>query len=287
MAEVKVTLGANRYGKSRVRVIKVTRHPDGTHDMFEWNVQVLLQGDFLTAHTEGDNSKVLPTDTMKNTVYSRAKASQATAIEEFAKELLDFLLGRNPQVSAGEVVIQQTMWKRAYVNGKPHPHTFLRGSNEVQTTTVQRTKEGPWSIRSGIDGLQVLKTTKSGFAGYIKDELTTLPETTDRLLGTVVQSQWSYNTDSMDFNTVRARIRETIITTFAGHDSLSVQQTLYQMGADAIAAAPQIDNIQFTLPNKHCLLVNLKPFGQENANEIFVPTDEPHGTIEATVVRVK
>jgi urate oxidase len=285
MAEVTVELGANRYGKSRVRLMKVTRKSDGTHDLYEWNVQVLLQGDFLTAHTEGDNSKVLPTDTMKNTVYSRAKASSATSMEEYAKELIEFLHSRNPQVSHAEVTIQQSLWKRVAVDGKPHPTTFMHGSAEVQTTVVSRAKKGPWSMVSGLDGLQVLKTAKSGFAGYIKDDLTTLPETTDRLFGTVVKAEWTYNRDAMDFNAVRGTIRETLLKCFAEHDSLSVQQTLYQMGTDIIAATPEVDEILFTLPNKHCLLVDLKKFGQENANEIFVPTDEPHGTIIAVVKR--
>jgi len=287
MAEVTVELGANRYGKSRVRVMKVTRGANGVHDLYEWNVQVLLQGDFLTAHTVGDNSKVLPTDTMKNTVYSRAKASSATSMEEFAKELVEFLLGRNPQVSAAEVTIEQALWKRVAVDGKPHPTTFMHGSAEVQTTAVSKAKGGAWSIVSGLNGLQVLKTTKSGFVGYIKDDLTTLPETTDRLFGTVVKAEWTYAREAMDFNAVRGKIRETLLKTFAEHDSLSVQQTLYQMGADIIAATPEIDEIVFTLPNKHCLLVDLKRFGQENKNEIFVPTDEPHGTIMAQVKRCR
>jgi len=287
MAKVTVELGANRYGKSRVRLMKVTRGKNGVHELYEWNVQVLLQGDFLTAHTEGDNSQILPTDTMKNTVYSRAKVSKAASMEEYAKELIDFLLSRNPQVSAAEVTIAQSLWKRVAVDGKPHPTTFMHGSAEVQTTVVSRAKQGPWTIVSGLDGLQVLKTAKSGFVGYIKDDLTTLPETTDRLFGTVVKAEWTYNRDALDFNTVRETARETLLKCFAEHDSLSVQQTLYQMGADMIAAAPEIDDIVFTLPNKHCLLVDLKKFGQENANEIFVPTDEPHGTIIAQVKRKK
>ncbi|HEY0307625.1 MAG TPA: urate oxidase [Acidobacteriaceae bacterium] len=287
MAEVTVELGANRYGKSRVRLVKVTRGRDGVHELYEWNVQVLLQGDFLTAHTEGDNSQILPTDTMKNTVYSRAKESKAASMEEYAKELIDFLLGRNPQVSAAEVSIAQSLWKRVAVDGKPHPTTFMHGSAEVQTTVVSRANQGPWMIVSGLDGLQVLKTAKSGFVGYIKDDLTTLPETTDRLFGTVVKAEWTYNRDALEFNAVRETIRETLLRCFAEHDSLSVQQTLYQMGADIIAAAPAVDDIVFTLPNKHCLLVDLKKFGQENANEIFVPTDEPHGTIIAQVKRKK
>src|ERR1700758_2363312 len=97
-----IELAENRYGKSRVRLMKVTRGPKAT-ELREWTVQVLLTGDFDSAHYEGDNSKILPTDTMKNTVYSVARNSSATSMEAYAMELIDFLLGRNSQVSSAEV----------------------------------------------------------------------------------------------------------------------------------------------------------------------------------------
>lgn len=283
---IDVELAENRYGKSRVRLHKVVRN-GAVHDLYEWNVQVLLQGDFESAHVDGDNSKILATDTMKNTVYSRAKESTAMAMEEFAKELVEYIHTRNPQVSHVQVTIEQALWTRMIVNGKPHDHSFLHGSNEVQTTVVERAKTGAWKITSGLDGLHILKTTRSGFEGYIKESLTTLPETKDRIFGTVVKAEWVYTKDSLDFNAARAKLREAMLTCFAGHDSKSVQETLYAMAKDAIAATPEIDDIKLTLPNKHSLLFDLKRFGQENKNEIFVPTDEPHGTIEARVVRKK
>ena len=132
-----VKLAENRYGKSKVRLMRVTKHEDH-HDLDEWTVQVLLSGDFETAHTLGDNSQILPTDTMKNTVYSLARDSKATSMEDYAKELVDFLLGRNPQVTEAEVVVESTLWKRLTVDGKPFPTAFMRGSDEVQTTVVSR-----------------------------------------------------------------------------------------------------------------------------------------------------
>ena len=99
-----IELAENRYGKSRVRLMKVTRHEYG-HDLREWTVQVLLRGDFNTAHLDGDNSKILPTDTMKNTVYSLARTSKATSMEEYAKELADFILERYPQVESDSIHI--------------------------------------------------------------------------------------------------------------------------------------------------------------------------------------
>lgn len=279
-----IELAENRYGKSRVRLMKVTRHAHG-NDLREWNVQVLLKGDFDSAHVEGDNSKILPTDTMKNTVYSIARSSSATTMEEYARELVDFLLGRNPQVSSGEVTIESVLWKRLIIDGTPHPDSFMRGSNEVQTTHVERAQDGVFTVYSGLNNLIILKTAKSAFAGYIKDSLTTLKETLDRLFGTALRAEWIYNTQALDYDAVRSRIRESMLSAFAAHDSKSVQQTLYAMAQAALEAVPQIDEIELTMPNKHCLLVDLSPFGQDNPNEIFVPTDEPHGTIEARVRR--
>jgi urate oxidase len=283
-----VKLAANRYGKSRVRLMRVTKHEDH-HDLDEWTVQILLTGDFETVHTLGDNSQVLPTDTMKNTVYSVARDSKAGSMEDYAKELIDFLLSRNAQVESVEVVIESTLWKRLIVDDKPYSTAFMRGSDERQTTTVSRTQSGTFAIASGLDRLTVMKTAQSGFIGYIKDSLTTLPETTDRLFATALKAEWPYTdkaiAEGIDFNKVRRHLREALISTFAKHDSLSVQQTLYAMAEAALAHTDIIDEVYMLMPNKHNLLVDLGRFGQTNPNHIFVPTDDPHGTIEATVRR--
>jgi urate oxidase len=279
-----IELAENRYGKSRVRLMKVTRNDQG-QDLREWTVEVLLKGDFDSAHLRGDNSKILPTDTMKNTVYSIARSSKATAMEDYAKELADFLLGRNSQVDSASIRVESTLWKRLTVDGRPHPSAFMRGSGELQTTSVERTQRGTSQVLSGLDNLVLLKTANSGFEGYIKDSLTTLPETKDRLFGTAVSATWRYISSDLPFDCIRVSLRERLLCTFANHDSKSVQQTLYAMAEDALEEIPEIDEIEIVMPNKHCLLVDLSRFGQDNPNEIFVPTDEPHGYIEARVRR--
>src|SRR5580693_4927223 len=163
-------LGPNRYGKSRVRLMRITRH-DSHHDVDEWTVQILLTGDFETAHTEGDNSRILATDTMKNTVYFVARESTATSMEAYALDLIDYILPRNPQVSSAEVVIESTLWKRLTVDGQPFPTAFMRGSDERQTTRISKNKSGEASITSGLDRLTIMKTAQSAFTGYIKESL--------------------------------------------------------------------------------------------------------------------
>ena len=283
-----IEMTSNRYGKSRIRLVKVTRQ-DGFHELYEWMVEVLLEGDFETAHTLGDNAKILPTDTMKNTVYSLARASKATSIEVFAQEIATFLMGRNPQVSAASVKVESVMWKRLAIEGQAHPDSFMRGSNERQIAWLRQDRAGT-TLRSGLEDLVILKTAKSGFEDYMVDSLTTLKPTTDRLFCTALTADWTYSEaiaegGGVDFNALRAEIRETMLECFAGHDSLSVQHTLYAMGETALNKVKAITEVHLLMPNKHCIPVDLSRFEQDNPNEIFVPTDEPHGTIEATLRR--
>lgn len=277
-------LGDNRYGKTRVRLVRVKRHRDH-HDFCEWTVQILLRGDFASCFEEGDNSKILATDTMKNTVYSLARDSSATCMENFGKELTDFLLDRNPQVSQAEVTIWEKAWEHLVADGKPHPSAFVQTSNERQNATVSRMQGGGFSVTSGLDNLVIMKTAGSGFEGYIQDSLTTLPQTADRLLGTAVRATWRYKTADAPFAKLRGKIRETLLDVFAKHESKSVQHTLYAMGEAVLQGVADVDEIDLSMPNMHCLLVDLSRFGQDNPNEIFVPTDEPSGYIEACVRR--
>jgi len=277
-------LGENRYGKSRVRLSRITRL-GGRHEFNEWTVRVLLEGDFETSFTEADNSKILPTDTMKNTVYSVARDSKAVTIEDFATELGDYFLFNNPQVSGVLVEIEEKAWERLVVDGAPEATTFKLGGPELNTVRAVRDRGREWSIRSGIDGLTILKTTKSAFTGYIKDKLTTLKPATDRIFGTSATVSWDYAGATPDYAQTRARIVAALLKTFAAHHSMSVQHTLFDMGKAALAAAPEIARITLTMPNLHHLLADLSPFGQDNPNHIFVPIDEPHGYIEATIER--
>ncbi|MGO8934415.1 MAG: factor-independent urate hydroxylase [Terracidiphilus sp.] len=277
-------LGENRYGKSRVRLSRITRLND-RHEFDEWTVYVMLQGDFDTSFTDADNSKVLPTDTMKNTVYFVARNSQAATIEEFAREYGDYLLENHAQIAKVSVEVDAKGWERMIVNGAPDATTFKMGGPELQVVHATRERGGAWAVTSGVEGLTILKTTKSAFAGYVVDKLTTLKRATDRILGTQATITWDYAATAPDYAQARARIVAALLKTFAAHNSMSVQHTLFDMGKAALEAAPEIARIHLSMPNLHHLLADLKPFGQDNPNHIFVPIDEPHGTIEATVER--
>ena len=255
------------------------------HRVHEWNVEVWLKGDFVDCFEQGDNARILPTDTIKNTIYSVARSSTAESIEGFATELTTNFITNQPQVEEVGVHIRSVQWAPINVGGKEHGSAFVQPHAAVETTTVVCPRNGSTTVVSGITELAILKTAKSAFTGYIRDRLTTLKETNDRLLGTLATADWTYTSPSINFTEARSRITDALLESFALHESMSVQQTLFAMGKAALNAEHAINGIYLKMPNKHCNLVDLSAFGQDNPNVIFVPTDEPHGSIEACVRR--
>jgi len=274
-------LSWNRYGKSRIRLVKV-RRAGGIHDIVDLTVDVQLEGAFEPVYVAGDNTPCLATDTMKNTVYAMARTDPIEHAELFAQRLAEHFAGK-PSVARARISVQEQRWDRLAADGRPHPHAFVQAGDEHWTTVVTR-EAGAVRVVSGLAHLVVLKTAESAFSGFPRDAFTTLPDTDDRLLATSITASWTYRDGTTDFG-VRDRIRAALLETFAAHRSRSVQHTLYAMGEAALAAAADATEITLTLPNRHHLLVDLAPFGLDNPNEIFVATDQPYGVIEATIKR--
>ena len=279
-----VELVQNNYGKSRVRLMKVARRGE-RHDLQNITVKIALEGDFDDIHFKGDNSKCLPTDTMKNTVYAlAAQTEDIEEIEGFGLRLARYFLDENDQIAKVSIDIAEHPYTRMEVGGKQHPHSFTKDEGEKRLAYIALTRQ-ECSIESGLEDLTVIKTTKSGFAGFVKDKYTFLPETDDRIFCTSVKARWKYSEPEMATRQQWESVRRTILDTFAEHDSLSVQHTLHAMGEAVLNAHPAVEEIQFSLPNIHCIPVDVAKFGEENKNAIFLPTDEPHGLIEGRLKR--
>lgn len=274
-------LSWNRYGKSRVRLVKVNRSRE-PHELIDLTIDVHLEGDFESVYVEGDNRACLATDTMKNTVYALAGRQAIDRVESFAIRLADHFAAK-PPVTRARITAIEHPWTRLSAGGQPHPHAFVQPGGEQWTVVVTRDPDGT-AVRAGVANLVVLKTTDSAFAGFPRDPYTTLPDTEDRILATSVTAVWTYRDGMTDF-AARDRIRTALVETFAAHNSRSVQHTLYAMAEAALAACDDVVEITLTLPNRHHLLVDLKPFGLDNPNEVFVATDQPFGLIEATIRR--
>lgn len=288
MATGDIVLGANQYGKAECRLVRVTRDADAArpayHEITDLNVTTQLRGDFVSCHTEGDNSRVVATDTQKNTVYAFAREFGVGAPEDFLLRLGRHFVGGFEWVHGGRFGAEQFGWQRIAVDGAPHDHSFVRAGTETRTTVVQFDGEDAFVV-SGLKDCTVLKSTGSEFHGFPRDRYTTLGETDDRILATSVTAWWRYTELGLDYDALYTGIRDLMLETFAGLHSLALQQTIFAMGKAVLEAYPMVAEVKLSCPNKHHFLVDLSPFGQDNPGEVFFAADRPYGLIQATVER--
>jgi urate oxidase len=271
------------YGKSKIRLVKVTRG-GSRHDLRDLTIAVQFKGDYDESYTDGDNRDVLPTDTMKNTVYAFAAQHQVNEPEAFGLLLARHFIDRNAKLQRVRIDLTEHAWKHVAIGEREHPSAFMRRGPDTRTATIQVGRDKT-RVGAGVRNLLILKSSHSAFAGYPRDEYTTLPETQDRLLATSLTATWRYESPEIDFGPTWRAVRRTLLETFAEHDSQSVQHTLYAMGQAVLDHVDDVTSIRLVMPNKHHLPIDLSRFGLENRNEIFVATEEPHGLIEATLVR--
>lgn len=278
--ESEAALAANRYGKSAIRLVKIVRGPE-RHQVRDLTVAIALEGDFASSYVDGDNSLVVATDTMKNTVYAFAREHLTGPVEAFGTVLARHFVAI-PQVERATVSIDENPWLRI----GDAPDAFSRDRSWTRTAAVVATRDGALTFDAGIADLTLMKTGKSAFAGFPRDEYTTLPDTTDRIMATKLSATWRYGGPT-DFDGSFEAIRRTLLDVFAAHDSASVQHSIWIVGRAIIDAHADVAEVTLTLPNLHHWLADLSPFGQRNDREIFIATTEPHGLIQATVRRAR
>jgi urate oxidase len=282
-----IVLGPNQYGKAENRVVRIYRD-NLRHVIRDLNISSALRGDFSGAHTSGDQSQVLPTDTQKNTIYAYAKQVDVGEIEQFALTLGRHFVDDVEPVDGARIEIEEYAWDRIHVDGHEHDHSFVRKGSEVRTTVVTIDGKGEsqraWVI-SGFKDLVLLKSTGSEFRGFLKDGYTTLNGTRDRVMATSLVARWRYQTHDVDWGKAYTEIRQIMMETFATVHSLALQQTLYEMGKAVLESHAEVAEIRLCAPNKHHFVVDLSPFGLDNPNEVFHAADRPYGLIQASVVR--
>jgi urate oxidase len=260
-------------------------HRDGDrHEVSQLNVKAMIEGDFARAYTDADNATSVSTDTIKNVVNIVALENTSLCTEEFCQVLAKKYLDSYPQVSSVAVTAHETKWSRLSFGGKPHPHSFVLDSNGKPFVEVTATRDGSM-LTSGIDGFTFMKSTQSGWENYVKDAYTTIPPTNDRMCATSMVASWKWSAKPANYPATNAKILATLLEVFGTTYSSSVQDSLYRMGEAALAAVPEISEITMACPNMHFILMNLSAFGLDNHNDVFLPTDEPHGQIECTVGR--
>jgi urate oxidase len=280
-------LTANQYGKAETRLVRIDRN-SGQHQIRDLNVSTSLRGDFAEAYRSGDQAKVLPTDSQKNTAYAFALEHGVTDAESYALALARHFADEIEPVRGARVDVDEYRWERVRVAGDEHPHAFVRAGQEVRTASVTVEGRGPeqqvW-VLSGLRDLVLLKSTGSEFAGFLRDRYTTLAETDDRVLATSLTAHWRHLRPEGDFDALHARVRQLLIERFATVHSRALQQSLWEMGQAVLSAFAGIAEIRLSAPNKHHFLVDLSPFGLTNSGEVFHADDRPYGLIQCALQR--
>ena len=278
-----MALTASRYGKSRVRVMRLNRDGDH-HTPRELTLSVLMRGGFDAAWTAGDNRACVATDSVKNIVNVTAARNVSLDKEAFVAAVAKVILDTYPQVESVAIEGAETRWLRQTIGGAPHGHTFTLDGNGSGYVGLEANRTGT-ALRSGLRGFTFMKTTQSGWANFVDDEYRTLPDTTDRIAATSMDATWIWTRPPGEYAEVNGRILATLIEVFGTTYSAGVQDSMYRMGEAVLADVPEIAEITFAMPNKHYIPMNLQAFGLENPGTVFLPTDEPHGQIEATIGR--
>lgn len=292
------SLSYARYGKDNIRVYKVQRNADGTQDVCEMTVCTLLEGDIAESWTKSDNKNIVATDTQKQTVYVMAKLHPVNPPELFASILADHFLTQYNHIHVAHISVIVHKWTRMQVDGKPHPHSFLRDGEEKRVVEAVGRRNQGITLRSSLKGLLVLKSTGSQFWGFHRDEYTRLPEVWDRILSTEVEASWNWRRFSnleevkkevAAFEPAAEAAKKITCETFAKENSPSVQNTMYLMAEQILAAVPRVDSVEYSLPNKHYFEVDMSWFkGLKNTGEdaeVYAPQSDPNGLIQATVSR--
>lgn len=217
------TLASASYGKDLVRILRIVREPSdpSSHRIAEYTVRCLLSGDSLVpSYTEADNSPVVATDSIKNTLNLLAKTLPGETVlcpEKFVLHVLAHFLKRYSHIDGVEVDLIQHRWSRIALDAddqgrplstlQPHKHSFLRDGNDVRTVRAFASRDASSSasgstkqvapgklryLKGGIKDLVVLKSSGSAFYGFVRDEFTTLPEVQDRIFSTAVECEYAY-----------------------------------------------------------------------------------------------
>jgi urate oxidase len=187
-------------------------------------------------------------------------------LEDFGVRLGRHFLTTYPEIVTGaKVILFEKPWERATVDGQPHNHGFKLGS-EKHTVEVVVNSDGDAKVTSGVSELSLLKTTQSGFEGFLRDKYTLLPETRERMLASAIRAVWSYSSKPADYQKTYREVKDILVSTFFGppHEGIyspSVQKTLYKMAQAVLSRFPEIESVYLNMPNIHFLPVNMPTVG--------------------------
>jgi len=278
-----IRLGTSDYGVTGVRLLRVTRQ-EGRHDVKETQYSIRFEGDFQAALSQGENRRILPPDTIKNTVYALSRQYPVESAEDFALHLIEHFLTYNRQVTVVHVEAVEDAWARIQQGGKPSAHSFVRSNAELRTARLTGESEET-TVRAGVENLALLKTAKASFEGYLRDPYTTLKDVRDGILSASIRADWLYESGVSDFAPLWHGVRQALVESFAEHESRSLQHTMHMMAEAVLGNFDRIQEIHLELRQNAYDPVDLSPFGMDNPAEVFLPAEEPSGVAQVTLRR--
>ena len=227
------------YGKDAVSFYRT----DEESNLFAADVELVLHGEvFVPSYTEGDNSMVVATDSMKNFIHACAYDFGGSSLEDYLAFVGRSFLERYEHV------------ERVSLEGREH--TFARrGELLYQQVYADRGvarldvgRDGVRDHRSGREGLHLVKLTGSAFTGFVRDEYTTLPEMPDRPLFVHLDVRWRH----ADFGrrVTSEAVRDSVCATFDDFVSASIQHLVHEMGVRALEQFPEIEEIELDGQNR-------------------------------------
>jgi urate oxidase len=276
-----VRFAENSYGEANVRLLRLARQ-QGRHDVKDLALTIRFEGDFQAAYAAGDNRKIVPGDTIKNTVYALARQHSMETAEDFALHVIDHFLTYNPQIATVRIESTENVWTRMPHGAKPHPSAFIGAAGEQRTATLTATRERT-SIRPGIQDLVLMKTSDVSFENFLRDPYTTVSADSNRILCATIKADWLYANEEIEFAPVWHGVRQMLLEAFAEHHSKSLQHTLYAMGQAVLNNFNNVEEIRLASVEKHLSQVDLSPLGMDNLGTVYLPLNEPEGRAEVTL----
>lgn len=228
------------YGKDAVSVYRT----DDSGRLFAAEVRLLIgEKAFVPSYTEGDNSLVVATDSMKNFVHKTALEYEGDSLEDFLREIGKRFLDRYAHVDIADLRGRQVVFARR--GGV----AFQRLYDDYGIAEVVASRQDGTIERSGRAALHLVKLSGSSFADFVRDEYTTLPESHDRpLFVHLAKVMWENESPAKRADGIA--VRDLLVQTFATFDSASIQHLLNEMSAKALERFPEIRSIAFEAENR-------------------------------------
>jgi len=249
------------YGKLRVPVHRISGD-----EVLACEVSIEVLGDnFLPAYTEGDNSAVVATDTMKNFILRESLSYDGTSLEGLLQHLGQRFMTTYPVMESVRMSAKELRFDRL------NARVYSRSGDDYGVATV----EPDGTVRGGRHGMLLLKTRGSAFTKFARDEYTTLPERGDRPLLIRLDADWTYTgdeyVDSKD-------VRDHFAATFDDFVSESIQHLVHEMGTRLLADRGEIAQISFTAENH-----TRDPVGEDDGRKVYTDPFPAQGLITLTL----